>query len=269
MQLNNDDLKFNFGCASCGYKEPHGHIDTNRVLDKLDKYFDSNDLESAERLLIFWKNEAINLNDKKGELTVLNELIGLYRRTKEASKSNEVINKAIQIIKDINLEDNVSTATIYLNIATNINSFGNAIESIKFYEKTYEIYKKNIPENDKLFASFYNNYASALANIGKFEDAKNVYLNAISLLKGLENSNCEIAISYINISYIYEALNENENINQCMQIAYKYLTDTSNIKNGNYYFELSKCVEPFRERGFNDIADSFQAEINNFYKSNI
>ena len=54
-----------------------------------------------------------------------------------------------------------------------------------------------------------------------------------------------------------------------MQIAYKYLTDTSNIKNGNYYFELSKCVEPFRERGFNDIADSFQTEINNFYKSNI
>lgn len=268
MQSNNDDLKFNFGCASCGYKEVHGHIDTGRLLSKLDSLFDSNDLAEAERLLLFWQNEAINLNDKKGELTVLNELIGLYRRTKEAEKSKNAIDRSIKIIDELGLNNNLSSATIYLNIATNINSFGNAPESLKYYEKTYQIYNENISENDKLFASFHNNYASALANTGKFEDARDTYLKAISILEKIPNCKAETAISYINVSYVFEMLNQKDKIMQCMDAAYKNLTDPSNEKNGNYYFELSKCVEPFRERGMADIATDFQNQINNFYNGN-
>lgn len=268
MELNKDDLKFNFGCASCGYKEVHGHIDTQRLLSKLDSIFDQNDLQSAERLLIYWQNEAINLNDKKGELTVLNELIGLYRRTKESQKSQDVINKALQIINELNLDNNISTATIYLNIATNMNSFGMAQNSITYYEKTYKIYKDNINENDKMFASFYNNYAAALANIGDFENAKSTYLKAISILENLPNSKAETAISYINVSYVYEVLNDKDKINWCIECAINNLISDANIKDGNYYFELSKCIEPLKEHGKIEIANKFQNEINNFYNSN-
>ncbi len=268
MESNNEDLKFNFGCASCGYKEVHGHIDTERVLSKLDSIFDSNNLTEAERLLLFWQNEAINLNDKKGELTILNELIGLYRRTKDAEKSKNVVDRSIKIIDELELDNNISTATIYLNIATNINSFGDAKSSLKYYEKTYKIYNENLNKDDKLFASFYNNYASALANTGRFEDAKETYLKAISILQKQSISKAETAISYINVSYVYEMLNQSDKVSECMDNAYKNLTDISNEKNGNYYFELSKCVEPFRERGYIEIADTFQNEINNFYNSN-
>ena len=268
MELNKDDLKFNYGCASCGYKEVHGYINTQRMLDKLDSIFDQNDLDGAERLLLYWQNEAINLNDKKGELTVLNELIGLYRRTKDSQKSQTVINKALQIINELNLDNNISTATIYLNIATNMNSFGQAQNSIAYYEKTYKIYKDNINENDKMFASFYNNYAAALANTSDFENAKNTYLKAISILENLPNSKAETAISYINVSYVYEVLNETDKINWCMDCAIDNLISNENIKDGNYYFELSKCIEPLKERGKIDIANSFQNEINNFYNNN-
>ena len=77
-----------------------------------------------------------------------------------------------------------------------------------------------------------------------------------------------MAISYINISYVYDYLNDKNNIALCMDKAYKYLIDESNNKDGNYYFELSKCVEPFRDRGYIEIADKFQKEITNFYNSN-
>ena len=268
MELNNDDLKFNFGCASCGYKDPHGHIDTERMLSKLDQIFDKNDLFEAERLLKFWQGEAINLNDKKGELTILNELVGLYRRTKDSQKSEQVIDKALQIIRELGIENNLSTATIFLNIATNINSFGNAEKSLSYYLKTLEIYKQNLDSNDKLFGSFYNNYASALANTGRFDEAKDTYIKAISIMEGLPNAKPETAISYINVSYVYDYLNDKTSISECMDKAYKYLIDESNNKDGNYYFELSKCIEPFRERGYTEIADKFQSEITSFYNSN-
>jgi hypothetical protein len=69
MQYN-EDLKSNFGCTSCGYCEPNEHIDVGRMIDKLDSLFDKNDFLGAGRLLDYWRNEAVRMGDKCGELSV-------------------------------------------------------------------------------------------------------------------------------------------------------------------------------------------------------
>ena len=268
MQINSDDLKFNYGCASCGYKEVSEHIDTDRVLKKLDSIFDKNDLAEAERLLLYWQNEAKEIGDMQGMLTILNELIGIYRRTNNYEKSKNVINMSLEIIDKLEMNHNISIATILLNIATNLNSFGDSKESLQYYEKTLAIYSKNINQNDELFGSFYNNYASALFNTGNTQDAVDAYKSAIKIMSNIKNSKIKVAISYINLSYIYQYINQNNNAIECINLAYQYIISKDNIKDRNYYFELSKCVEPFKEFGFIKIANDFEKQINNFYNSN-
>lgn len=45
-----------------------------------DEYYNKNDLAGAKRRLEYWEKEANALNDFNGELSVINELLGLYRK---------------------------------------------------------------------------------------------------------------------------------------------------------------------------------------------
>lgn len=73
-----------------GYEEPrcllnmHSEvtpIPVGRIIDKLDSYLNQNDYIAAERHLKYWLNEADDCHDMRGKLTMLNEQIGLYRKT--------------------------------------------------------------------------------------------------------------------------------------------------------------------------------------------
>ena len=56
-------------------------IPVGRVLSKVDEHLSRNDYDSAEKTLDYWHEEAKIGGDIRGELTILNEKIGLYRKT--------------------------------------------------------------------------------------------------------------------------------------------------------------------------------------------
>ena len=58
-----------------------------RFIDRLDTCFIRNDMKGARDCIRFWENEARRLGDKRGLLTVLNEAIGYYRRTKKKARA--------------------------------------------------------------------------------------------------------------------------------------------------------------------------------------
>ncbi len=78
--LNSEDYK-EPTCLLCEGKDfyypkndkPDSIIPMQRIINKIDSLFNKNDFESAGRLLNYWKNEAINLRDKRGELSITNE----------------------------------------------------------------------------------------------------------------------------------------------------------------------------------------------------
>ena len=124
-----EDLKFNFGCASCGYKKtdpdkPLGHIPVSRVIETLDECFSRNDMIEAGRVLDYWRKEAVSLRDKRGELAIVSEQIGYFRKTSEKEKALEAVSRAIELI-GCNPE-NVSDGTILLNAATTLKAFEKA-----------------------------------------------------------------------------------------------------------------------------------------------
>ncbi len=267
-----EDLKFNFGCASCGYKKqdaekPLGHIPVSRVIEKLDECFSRNDMAEAGRLLDYWRKEAVTLRDKRGELTVVSEQIGYFRKTAEREKALEAVSRAMELIGQD--PDNVSHGTILLNAATTLKAFGKAEEALPLYDQAFALYKAHLAEDDVLFAGYYNNYGLALADLERYPEAEDAYQKALSIMLQKKNQ-LDGAITYLNMAQMYPYWDEKSaaDIKLCLEQAKKILENPENEQNGYYAFVLSKCAPAFRDFGKAAFAEKLEKLSEEIYARN-
>ena len=261
MTIDADDLKFNFGCASYGYKhqDPEGHIGkipVDRIIQKLDSLFSCNNMKDAGELLDYWRKDALTLRDKQGELTIVSEQMGYFRKTGEKEKALESISRGLTLIEELDMWDSVSAATIFLNAATTLKAFGKAEEALPLYKNTLSIYKENLPEDDLRFGGFYNNYALALTDLGRFQEAEEMYLSALKVVLPQEKGRLDGASTYVNMAYLYENWKGAScpEIPACMAKGLTILDDTRIPQDGYCAFVLSKCAPAYRHFGMEDIA---------------
>lgn len=261
-------------CALCGGKEFYnpelavakGRIPVKRVIEKADEYFNKNDLAGAKRHLEFWEKEAHALNDLNGELSVVNELLGLYRKNGDIENAMRVIERALFLTENLDIKDTVSGATVYLNLATTYKAFEKAEKALPFYEKTLTIYSEHLNEYDEKFGGFYNNYALALTDCKQYDKAENCYFSAIKVMEKAEHGKPDLAITYVNLAHLYETENAPDKITDCLFKAYGLLNDEANIKNGYFAYVLSKCAPSFKYFGYDKIASDFEKESKEIYE---
>lgn len=226
-------------------------ISIDSFINELDSFFAKEDLQGAGCCLLEWRNRAIHAGDKNGELTVLNEMIGFYRQTKDEAQGMKAINDAFALINALGINKKVACATIYLNAATTMKSFGKSAEAMDFYNKTLEIYRTNLDENDPLFAGFYNNMALALQDLKKFSEAEDYFLKAIKITEGIEKSELETAVSCVNLAHLYyEADSEDGRVNSLMEKALDILENPDLFGFEKYAFTCRKCAPSFGYFGF-------------------
>lgn len=72
-------------------------IPIGRIIDKLDSYLNKNDYGTAERHLRYWLAESDVSHDMRGKLTLLNEQIGLYRKTGKEAECLAAISEALSL----------------------------------------------------------------------------------------------------------------------------------------------------------------------------
>ncbi len=264
-------------CALCGGKEfynpspndPIGTIPVARIIEKVDLLFDKNNLDEAGRLLEYWNNEAIALNDLRGELSISDELVGFYRKTGDKNKALVVVERCIKLINVLLLENTISAGTIFLNCATTLKAFGEVKRAIPLYDLAQDIYTKSLDKNDEKLAGFYNNKGLALVDLGEYDKAIDCYDNAIKI--GLNNKNgyLNVAITYVNLAHAYESAKaERQVIIDSLFKAYNVLVDEKIQKNGYYAFVLSKCAPSFKHFGFDKIASEFELTVREIYERN-
>ncbi|MDO4608501.1 MAG: tetratricopeptide repeat protein [Clostridia bacterium] len=253
-------------CQGCS-KENISRVPIIRVVQKLDEHFARNDLAGAVALLEYWNSEAVNIGDTRGRLEILNEQIGIYRRTYERDKALAAVSDALQIIENEGLEGALSVGTIYINIATTLKAFGKVTEAMPCYEKAEAIYNNynEVPVFQK--AALNNNKASALTELGRFKDAEQCYLNAIEMLKGDSAYFGEIAVSYVNLAHLYEDMAcLDTKIYAVMDKAWSYLTHPDIKSDGNYAFVCTKCAPSFEYFGFSEREQILSKEAERIYE---
>lgn len=224
-------------------------IDVKRILDKLDEYLSRNDYLSAERHLNYWLLEAQNEKNDGVQIPVLNELIGLYRKTGKEEQSINSAKAALTLIEKLGIDKSVSAATTYINAATAYKAFSRAEEGFYLFEKALKIYEENLKHDDSRLGGLYNNMALSLCDLKRFDEAKEFYNKALCVMKSSPRGNIEMAITYLNMASLTEAemglLDGCEKIEGYILKAKELLEKSSDDTDGYYAFVCEKCASTF------------------------
>ena len=232
---------------------PENQININSVISSLDKILRRNDYESARAFLEEWVFVAESRNDLKALFSLSNECIGLYRKTGNKESCFKYCEKALSLLKPLNIEVSVSGATAFINCATAFKAFGEAEKSIPYFEKAALLYESLLPCNDRRLAGLYNNYALSLVDLKNYEKAIELYEKAINILNENPRFNLEQAVSYLNMANAVEAQLGLEaacdKINGFLDKAERILNENYSEEDGNYAFVCEKCAPTFSYYG--------------------
>lgn len=247
-------------------------IDTRRFIEKLDEHLGRNDYVSAERHLIYWLGEAKNGNDLRGEFSVANEMMGLYRKLGREKDAFAAVENTLSIMKAIGLQNETAGGTAYVNIATVYKAFGKADKALPYFEKARAVYEKLLPPTDTRLGGLYNNMALALADLKEYEAALKLYEKAISIMMKNENGEQDAAISYLNMANVREAQFSAEEaepyISAYIEKAKELLDSPTLLRNGYHAFVCEKCAPTFEYYGYFLYANELKERSNRIYEGN-
>ena len=228
-------------------------LSTERIISKLDEYLHKNDYDSAERHLLYWLDEARRIDDSRAELLVHNELMGLYRKLGRRDEALAHVQNALDTVEKLNISSTVGAATSYLNAATVYKAFSIPDKSISLFERAREIYERELDGTDSRMAGLYNNMALTLVDLGRFDEAEELYKKAIRIMTNSNDGAPEAAITYLNMANAAEArlglLEAEQIINDHLALA-RELLENHTKSDGNYAFVCEKCASVFDYYGY-------------------
>lgn len=234
-------------CVLCMNQKERIPID--RVISRLDEYLENGDLDRAYSHLLYWLEEAKTGSDNMGELSVLSELMGFCRKNGRKDEAIKYASEGVAKVDRYDLSDTVVGATTILNAGTVYRTFEDNEKSSTLYKRVEELYLKILEPSDSRLGGLYNNYASALTELGDFDSALEKYEKALEIMGKQANGKLECAITYLNMADLFakkDGIEESEKkIDVLLDKAYELLTDDSIEKDGYFVFVLDKCIPAY------------------------
>ena len=246
-------------------------IPLRRVLDKLDEYFARNDAAGAERHLKYWLAEAELDRDDRGRLSVLNELVGLYRKTEREADALAAADRAVRLAEKIGLAGSVTMGTTLLNCATAYKAFNRPVKALELYEQARALYEANLPPQDERLAGLYNNMAVTLTALERYGEARDLYEAALAVVGKTEDGKADEAITHLNMANLIEAEQGLEAgdaaIRECLNKAEALLNDETLPHDGYYAFVCDKCAPTFEYYGYFFTAKELEKRAKDIYSA--
>ena len=186
---------------------------------------------------------------------------------KQKDKENGLnsVNRALELVNELNQNELASGATVYINCATAYKEFNMPSEAMPLYNKAEQIYNKVLQKDDARFGGLYNNMAITLADLGNLEGAQKAYFKALDVMKKAKNGENECAITYINLAHMYDSFNMKDKIDECMKKALELLKSENLEHNGYYAFVIEKCAPSFKYFGDNETCEQLIKEAESIY----
>ena len=261
-------------CALCGGeafynfdpKKPQGHIPVDAVIRKLDDCLACENYAEGARVLRYWIEDAKALNDRRGELSVQNEVLGLSRRIGDKPWGLAAVERCLQLIAEIGGEGLLSTATILLNAATTCKAFDQPERALPLYDKAKAVYEKELDKNDLRFAALYNNLATTLTALSRFDEAEKNYRAALCILEQNPDTAPDRAVTLVNLADLYAAKEAPETeIENLLLSAFALLEDPETVHDEEYAFVCRKLSEAYGYYGFFKQAKRLTERADAFY----
>ena len=252
--------------GSCGVPK---HIPQSRVIEKMDEYMAKRDYEGAERHLIYWLNEARFLGDRRGELTVRNELIGHYRKTANRENALEQVDLALSLLKELDLDGTISSGTVLVNAATALNAFGENERSLDLFQDALRVYEGNDSTDSSLLGGLYNNMGLTCCDLLRYDDAMVFFTLAVKKMSGVKAGELERAITYLNMA---DCLLKQGGMETNEPLIYSYLDKAEedllrdhDAEDGYIAFVFEKCAPVFSYYGYFKTAEDLKNKSEELY----
>lgn len=228
-------------------------VPIRRILDKLDEHLGRSDYAAAERHLDYWMAEARQNGDLRGELSLKNERMGLFRKLSRQEEAIACAEAALALCDRTGLAESVTGATTYLNAATVYKAFGMPERALPYYERARAIYEQRLDAADPRRGGLYNNMALALCDLGRYAEARACYQSALAVMERQAHGEPERAITLLNLANLAEAerglLEAEGEIEALLDEAERLLNAPGQPQNGNYAFVCEKCAPTFTYYG--------------------
>ena len=179
-------------------------VPQRRIIDKMDEYMSRRDYNGAERHLLYWLEEAKLGGDLQGQLMLRNELVGHYRKTGQKEPAMESAAKALDLLRELDMENTITAGTTYVNIATACGAFGDHERAIRLFERARAAYENSSQTETQLLGGLYNNMALTCTELGRCEEALALYEKAADLMGRVPDGELEQAITYLNMANTVE-----------------------------------------------------------------
>lgn len=274
MPLEPEDYRepaclLDMGNCTCGSKEScacRGGIPLEEIIRKCDELFNAEKSEELGEHLRHWRQQAQISGDKKGELSILSELMGHYRMNNDPLRGIEAVHDGMALIRELDLSGTLSAGTILLNGATALQSFGEVEQSLSLYAESARIYERHLDPSDWRFAGLYNNMAAAYSEKKEFKLAEKCYLRALDVLKVCGNI-MDSAVTCLNLAQLYRIWNNDPMlIDGMLACAAECFDSPEAVRDGYYAHTCRKCASGFGALGRSDIEQELNSRADQYYE---
>ena len=247
-------------------------VPQQRIRDRMDEYMSRRDYAGAERHLRYWLEEARLGRDLRGELMVLNELIGHYRKTGERDKAAPCIDAALRLLDALDYGGSITEGTTCVNIATALNAFGENERALALFGRARATYEGCPATEPGLLGGLYNNMALTCASMGHWDEAMALYDQAMAQMGKAACGELEQAITCLNMANLIEDRDGMEagerQINDLLERAAALLDTEGLPRDGYYAFVCEKCAPTFEYYGWFLDAERLKRESKRIYEGN-
>ena len=247
-------------------------VDLRRCITRLDEYLDRNDYDAATRHLDYWRQEAAAGRDWRGMLSIENERMGLFRKTGQREAALAAVSSALELIDRAGLGDTVTAATTWLNIGTVYKSLGEPETALPYYARARAVYERELAPADCRLGGLYNNMALTLADLGRFGEARDLFLRALEIMSAAPGGRLETAVTELNLADLAVAergiLDAEPELEARLDRAAALLEDPAQTRNGYYAFVCEKCAPTFGWYGRFAYAEELKERAEKIYAGN-
>lgn len=212
-------------------------MNIQEILIQIDKLFEENKREEAEKLMQESIARAVEEQDDNSLLQLLNELLGFYRETGRHEEAALIADRALEQAERMGLAGTVPYATTLLNVANACRAGGRLEESLEKYLRVQEIYRCQLPPDDMLAASFQNNFSLLYQELGEYDKARECLLSALQVVKA-KGSPYELGVTYTNLAATCVQLQQMEEAGEYAKKALQ-IFEEAGIRDSHYAAALS------------------------------
>ena len=181
-------------------------MEMNNFYYQVDRLFEEKKLNEAEEFMKETLAQAEAESDAGAVITVCNELGGYYRAVSRYSDGISLYEKALKLMRDMGMARSEHYGTTLVNYATTYTMAGDTIKALNLYTEAAEIYAEAGLGADYRLATLFNNMSFLCQDLEDYPQAQEYLEKSLFILKGLEESEIEVAITYSNLANVYLAM---------------------------------------------------------------